>query len=60
MLATIPAQSLNPQQQIIIDAAQELQIGDVNIQFRGGSAVIKNEGDQPVHIAGSRQTGGDD
>ncbi|EKU96731.1 hypothetical protein Lepto7375DRAFT_0599, partial [Leptolyngbya sp. PCC 7375] len=50
MLATIPAQSLNPQQQIIIDAPQELQIGDVNIKLRGGSAVITNEGTAPVNV----------
>ena len=60
MLATIPAQSLNPQQQIIIDAPQELQIGDVNIKFRGDSVTVTNEGSQPVNIAGSRQAKGDD
>lgn len=59
MIATIPARTLNPRQQIIIDAPQELQIGSVNIKFRGDSAVITNEGDQSVHIAGSRQTGGE-
>ncbi|NEZ62017.1 hypothetical protein D0962_04375 [Leptolyngbyaceae cyanobacterium CCMR0082] len=60
MLATIPAQSLSPKQQIIIDAPQELQIGGVNIKLREGSVVISNEGDQPVHIAGSRQVEEDD
>ncbi|NEZ68314.1 hypothetical protein D0962_37240 [Leptolyngbyaceae cyanobacterium CCMR0082] len=60
MIGTIPAQTLSPQQEIIIDAPQELQIEDVNIKFRDGSVTVTNEGSQPVNIAGSRRTGGDD